>query len=215
MMRLGFVYGGKIKGDLDLGTDPITGLPATAKLPGAVDIDGGVDILCGVGETLNVEKEGGINEQYWAIKSKATSTDTLALVNQWMCGVLAETAITEGTFDGALGRLSGLHAYLTQAVDLTNGAISAVITAQVASGTTKMVNAGVEVMVSAGSVDKMLSLRGGNINSVLGFTDVIADVADHTESGTSGSMAGYLKVRFRKPGGAITDRWIRLYDAQN
>lgn len=179
------------------------------------NITGAVDIYMKAGELFNVEKEGGINEQYWAAKFKATSTDALALVNQWMCGVLAEAALTEGTFGGALGRLSGLHAFLTQAVALADGAISAVITAQVASGTTQMVNAGVEVLVSAGSVDKMLSLRGGGINSVLGFTDAIADVVDFTESGTSGSMAGYLKCRLRKPGGAITDRWIRLYDAKN
>lgn len=213
-MKLGYIYGGKIKGGIDLGTDPYTGLALTFK-GGGLDIDGPADIYCIAGQRLNVEKEGGINEEYWAAKFKATSVDALALVNQWMCGVLAEAALTEGTFGGGLGRLSGLHAFLTQAVDLDDGAISAVVTAQVASGTTKIVNAGVEVLVSGGSVDKMLSLRGGGINSVLGFTDVIANVVDYTEAGTSGSMAGYLKVRFRKPGGAITDRWLRLYDAQN
>lgn len=178
-------------------------------------IKGAVDILLKAGQLFNIEKEGGVNEQYWAAKFKATSTDDLALVNQWMCGVLAEAACTEGTFDGALSRLSGLHAYLTQGISLTNGGISAVITAQVGGGTTVMVNAGVEVLVSAGSVDKMISLRGGNILSVLGFTDEIAEIVNFSEAGTSGGMAGYLKCRLRKPGGAVTDRWLRLYDAKD
>ncbi|GAH58567.1 unnamed protein product [marine sediment metagenome] len=33
-MKLGYLFGGKLKGSVDLGTDPYTGLPSTLTVPG-------------------------------------------------------------------------------------------------------------------------------------------------------------------------------------
>lgn len=36
MVKLGYLYGGKVKGSVDLGTDPYTGLPSTLTVPGGI-----------------------------------------------------------------------------------------------------------------------------------------------------------------------------------
>jgi len=174
-----------------------------------LDVDGPVDIYCVAGQNLNVEKEGGINENYWAARFKATSTDSLALVDKWMAGVVAEAAFTEGSISGGTSRFSCVHAYMELGAAITEG-VSAIFTGQLAPGTTQTVDAGIEFIPGGKTIDRMISLRGNTINYVLGFTEAITNVVDATETGETGSKAGYLKIRI-----GDNDRYIRLYDAGN
>lgn len=210
MMRLGYLYGGKIKGSMDLGTDPYTGDPSTFAA-GGLDIDGNADIYSVAGQTLNVEKEGGVNENYWAAKFKATSTDDLALVDKIMSGVIAEVAFTEGSITGPTSVVSGLHAYMQLGQDLTQGAAH-VIVAQVHDSSTKTVDSGFALIAGTRAVKSAIALHAGGLLSVLGSEEV-AGVIDITEDGESASQAGYLKCLLGIGHGDA--RYIRLYEAGN
>jgi hypothetical protein len=208
-MKLGYLYGGKIKGSIDLGTDPYTGLPSTFK-SGGLDIDGDADLYFVAGQRLNVEKEGGVNEQYWAGRFKATSTDALALVDKWMAGVVAEAAATEGAIGGGASRISCIHGYMELGITLTGGAKSALATLQVAPGTNKTIDDGLAILPGGKTITNMIRLESGVIDYVLSVGEEIAGVVDKTTTGT-GTITGYLKIRIGTPIGE--DRYIYLYTA--
>lgn len=169
-------------------------------------IKGALDLYLVAGQVFNVEKEGGIDEQYFAGRFKATSTDNIALENRWMAGVIAEAAFTEGSITGALSRFSCVHGYMQLGQALGAGVISALATFQVAPGTTQVVDAGVEVLPSGFTIDRLWSLRGGNVNYVLGFTDLVAGVINKDDVGETGTKAGYLKCKVHD-----ADLFLRLY----
>lgn len=178
---------------------------------GGLDVDGGADIYLAAGQLFNVEKEGGVNENYWAGRFKATSTDSLALVDKWMAGIVAEAALTEGTFGGASGRVSCIHGYMELGVTLAGGAKSALATLQVAPGTNKTIDDGLAILPGGKTITNMIRLESGVVAYVLSFGAVISGVVNQDETGETGAKKGYLKVHIRD-GVTDYDRFIRLYE---
>ena len=170
-------------------------------------IKSALDLYLVAGQVLNVEKEGGVNENYWAGRFKATSTDNLALDNKWMAGILAEAAFTEGSISGN-SRFSCIHTFMELGKAIT-ASRSALFVGQLAPGTNQTVDAGLEFLIGGKTIDRLISILSGDFNYLLHCV-AITDVMNNTESGTSGTKAGYIKINV---GGQ--DRFIRIYDAGN
>lgn len=71
-MKLGFLYGGKLKGNVDLGTDPYTGLPSTLTVPGGF-------FPRTVGTVFFVDGSNGDNDNDGLSQGTAFETITYAL----------------------------------------------------------------------------------------------------------------------------------------
>jgi len=160
-------------------------------------------------DRIDVEIEGGVDIDYFH-KLKVTSTDELALVNKIMAGLVAQCQMSEGAVSGGTSRISALHGYLeVYNAGISGGARSAFATLQSLGAGGQVIDAGIDILAAGNTVTDLIRLTSGTIVNVLQLP-AIANVVDATESGTSGTKAGYLKIDV---GGAA--RYIRIYDAGN